>query len=305
MSSSTSNRGYIIQTSGENAGTWGLDPGLNGSFQAIDTNLGGVTTVTLSSSNVTLSSTQYANGTIILSGTLTANVLVVFPAIQAWFTVFNQTTGLFTATLASQGATEAIAIEQGAIADILINGTQVKFRNLPPVGTYLDVIDSSVPAWITACTIPPYLICDGSTFSAVTYPYLNTKLGGTTLPDLRGRSRFYLNGGTGRITTAVSGIDGDTRLSAGGNQNLHQHSHANSLNDPGHTHTQNIFYYTSVQGGTGAAGVVNVSLAGSTTTFTSNSATTGISITNATSGAGSSQNMPPAQISGITLIRSA
>jgi len=305
MSSSTSNRGYIIQTSGENAGTWGLDPGLNGSFQAIDTNLGGVTTVTLSSSNVTLSSTQYANGTIILSGTLTANVLVVFPAIQAWFTIFNQTTGSFTATLASQGATEAIAIEQGAIADILINGTQVKFRNLPPVGTYLDVADATVPAWITACTVPPYLICDGSTFSAVTYPYLNTKLGTTTLPDLRGRSRFYLNGGTSRITSGISGIDGNTRFSGGGDQLLQTHTHANSLNDPGHTHAQNIFYYTSVQGGTGASGVVNVVLTGSTTTFTTNSSTTNVSITNASGGSGSSQNMPPACISGITLIRAA
>ncbi len=309
MSTNSVNRGYILQTAGENAGTWGLSPGLNAALQTIDANLGGVTTVSLSSSNVTLSSTQYANGTIILSGALSANVLVVFPAIQAWYTVFNQTTGSFTATLASQGATEAIAIEQGAIADILINGTQVKFRNLPPVGTYLDLIDSSVPAWITSCTIPPYLLCDGSTFSAVTYPYLNSKLGGTTLPDFRGRSRFYLDGGTGRITTAGSGIDGATRLSAGGAQNV-VIAAANlpqltvSITDPGHTHTN-----PDGQGGfvNNAGGGLNPPTGGPYGVNTNTkSSTTGITATANTSSANTATNkMPPACIGGLTLIRAA
>lgn len=304
MSSNSVNRSYLLQTSGENPGTWGLTPGLNGNLNTIDTNLGGVATIALSSSNVTLTSTQYANGTIRLSGTLTANVNVVFPVVQGWWTIDDQTTGLFVARI-TIGSGQVICVEQGSAADILIDGTNVKFRNLPPVGTYLDVIDATVPLWISNCTVPPYLLCDGSTFSAATYPYLNTKLGGTTLPDLRGRSRFYLNGGTSRITTAISGIDGNTRLSAGGDQILALHTHANTLSDPGHVHTQDIRYYTSVQGGTGAPGVPNVVAAGAATTFTNNSASTGISLTNAAAGGGSSSNMPPACISGITLIRAA
>lgn len=317
MSTSSTNRGYLLQTAGENAGTWGLDPGLNGNFQKLDTNLGGVTTVSLSSSNVTLSSTQYANGTILLSGALSANVLVVFPAIQAWYTVINQTTGSFTATIASQGATEAIAVEQGAIADILINGTQIKFRNLPPVGTYLDLIDSSVPAWITSCTIPPYLLCDGSTFSAVTYPYLNTKLGGTTLPDLRGRARYYLNGGTGRITTAGSGIDGDTRLAAGGAQNVT----LILANIPAHDHggqaTGTLNFTTHTRGITTNTGSVSVPVGSLSATGADQqwfNPTEGYGGTTAPSdprtiasagGGGSHNNMSPACIGGITLIRAA
>lgn len=316
MSTSSTNRGYILQTAGENAGTWGLNPGLNGALQTVDTNLGGVTTVSLSSSNVTLSSTQYANGTIILSGALSANVLVVFPAIQAWFTVFNQTTGSFTATLASQGATEAIAIEQGTIADILINGTQIKFRNLPPVGTYLDLIDSSVPAWITACTIPPYLLCDGSTFSAVTYPYLNTKLGGTTLPDLRGRARYYLDGGTGRITTAGSGIDGATRLSSGGAQTVT----LITANLPAYTPsgTTPLNFLTHTRGITTVTGSVSVPVGSLSATgadqnwFQAGENYGGTSPPNLTlsgtaqGGTSTAVNkMPPACIGGVTLIRAA
>lgn len=312
MSANSTNRGYILQTAGENPGTWGLDPGLNGALQTIDTNLGGVASVALSSSNVTLSSTQYANGTIRLSGTLLNNVAVTFPAVQGWWTVENLTTGSFIVGIGT-GLGQAICVEQGSAADILIDGTNVKFRNLPPVGTYLDVIDSTVPLWIANCTVPPYLLCDGSTFSAVTYPYLNTKLGGTTLPDLRGRSRFYLDGGTGRITTAGSSIDGATRLSAGGAQNvqltqaqlpnfnlslatlsatlssLTLYARTNMVGTSGSITVYTPAVFNSTQDATGVAGS-QITMGGTLPLGGSNSAHT---------------NMPPAQISGITMIRAA
>ena len=56
------------------------------------------------------------------------------------------------------------------------------------------VLDVTSGAWIgevrmlATATIPAgWLLCDGSTFSAATYPLLNTLLGGTTLPDFRDR----------------------------------------------------------------------------------------------------------------------
>ena len=304
MSSSSTNRAYLLQTAGENSGTWGLDPGLNGNFNKVDTNLGGVATVALSSSNVTLSAAQYANGTIRLSGTLTAHVQVLFPAVQGWWTIENLTTGSFVAFItivAFPG--EFIVVEQGSAADILLDGTNVRFRNLPPVGTYLDVIDATVPAWISFCSKPPYLLCDGSTFSAVTYPYLNAKLGGTTLPDLRGRARFYLNGGTGRITTAGSGIDGDTRLSAGGAQTVTLAAAQMPLQTTGtesatHTHLAANQNTTQVTGGPGST---VPSTAGAQTG--TESATHTHQVGNASPTA--VNKMPPACISGITLIRAA
>ncbi len=312
MSSNSTNRGYILQTSGENPGTWGLNPGLNGSFQTIDTNLGGVTNVALTNSNVTLSSTQYANGTVRLTGTLTGSVQVIFPAVQGWWTIDNQTTGLFNAVI-SIGSGQVICVEQGSAADILIDGTNVKFRNLPPVGTYLDVIDSTVPAWITACTVPPYLLCDGSVFSAVTYPYLNTKLGGTTLPDLRGRVRAYLNGGTARITTAGSGIDGNTRLSAGGAETVT----IVTANLPAYTPSGTLGNFVlnmptrNITTDTASVPIVTNTLANTTGnqnifTYFGGSTLTGTFTGTAQGGTSTAVNkMPPACIGGITLIRSA
>lgn len=46
-----------------------------------------------------------------------------------------------------------------------------------------------------------WLICDGSTFSAVTYPELNVFLGGTTLPNIKGRVLVNLDPGDSDFDT--------------------------------------------------------------------------------------------------------
>lgn len=310
MSSLSTNRGFILQTSGENPGTWGLDPGLNGNFQKIDSNLGGVATVALSSSNVTLSAAEYANGTILLSGTLTSNVNVIFPPVNGWWTIINNTTGSFVANIVPVGGTQSIVVEQGAIADVMLVGTTARFRNLPPVGTYLDLIDATVPLWISACTIPPYLLCDGSTFSAATYPYLNAKLGTNTLPDLRGRVRAYLNGGTGRITTAGSGIDGDTRRSAGGAQNVTLVTANLPAYTPSGTVSAPSVLLNVRPNQANTAGSSSIAMAPPNATTTDSTVVNSVSaptFTGAAQGGTSTavNKMPPACISGITLIRSA
>lgn len=207
----TVNRGYAIPTHGTNVGTW--DTPLNGDFNLIDQNLGAVANIALSNATIPLTPAQYACGTIRLTGAVTASVTVQFPAIQGWWVIDNQTTGGFLQQIAIIGGVQSICLEQGATVDILLDGTNVKFRNLQTVGSYLDICDASTPGWILGCSVPPFLNCDGSTFSASTYPYLNGKLGGNTLPDLRGVARYTLNQGTGRLTSGGSGLDGNTRFS--------------------------------------------------------------------------------------------
>lgn len=302
----TVNRGYAIPTRGSDVGTW--DTPINGDFNLIDQNLGALSTVSLTNANVTLTSDQYACGTIRLTGVLTGNVAVIFPTVQAWWTIDNQTTGAFVATI-SIGSGQVIAVEQGAAADILIDGTNVKFRNLPPVGTYLDVCDAALPAWIAACTVPPYLNCDGTTFNATTYPYLNTKLGGNTLPDIRGGSRASLNQGTSRITTAGSGIDGNTRFSRGGNELSQAHTHAVNGNtggeSQGHVHGGVLTSFTQSGVAAGGSFLAVQAISAGVSGAQSQDHTHGISLTSAAFGSGASQNMPPMTISGITLIRAA
>lgn len=214
----TTNRAYATPATGSLVDTWG-EAALNPNFELIDSNLGAVASVALSSSPVTLSSGQYACGTIRFSGALGANVTVTFPAVSGWWVIDNRTTGNFYVLLTC-GAGENIGVPQGCATDILTDGTNVRFRNLAPgIGMYQDFAGSALPNWVSACTVPPFLLPDGTTFSAVTYPILNAILGGNTLPDFRGRAPFYLDGGTGRITTSGSGIDGATRFSSGGQQN--------------------------------------------------------------------------------------
>ncbi len=215
------NIGLALPSRGSDVGVW--DTPVNNDFTALDGFFGGVQTITAGSSPITLTSpaaytptpsggpTQAQNAVIRITGTLTAGVQITLP-LPGYMIVENLTTGAFVLSFRAIGSGEIIAVDQGAQQHIYNDGTNVRYVNLPAVGSYLDVCDATVPAWITACTKPPYLNCDGTTFSAVTYPYLNSKLGGNTLPDFRGVSPAYLNQGTGRLTTAGSGLDGNTRF---------------------------------------------------------------------------------------------
>ena len=176
--------------------------------------------------------------------------------------------------------------------------------------------------WLPLTTPPPRCLwANGQNVSRTTYAALFAALGtifgvgdGTTtfgLPDLRGRTLFGKDdmGGTAaaRLTSAGSGVDGLTLGAVGGSQFLHGHTHTatdsghnHSITDPGHAHTSNASQTPVSSPGVGIAGSgTGWSFNGATIT----SATTGISIatgtanvTNATTGSGTSQNMPPSMV---------
>lgn len=221
MAATTVNIALAIPTRGSDVGVW--DTPVNGDFNAIDGFTGGVQTIGASNSNIVLTApagaitpsggpTQAQNKALKITGTLTGNVQITLP-LPGDMIIHNLTTGAFVVTFAAAASGQVIGIEQGTIQRIYNDGTNVYFVGLEGVGTYRDICDATVPAWITACTVPPFLNCTGATFNATTYPYLNAKLGGNTLPDLRGIARYTLNQGTSRITSGVSGLDGDTRFS--------------------------------------------------------------------------------------------
>ena len=313
----TPNLGVERPANGDYTGTW--DVPVNSNMTTFDLAVGTLQQISLAAGSVTLSTAQARSAFLVFNGNLVANVTVTIPGLSSSpgtlisgksYTVQNQcgNSSAFSVTLAT---TVAGSWQVGAPPyepfDIIIEGTNsaqpgyIKFRNLGRIGSYWDYAGSSVPAWVTNCTQPPYLNCDGTAFSSATYPALTVILGGTTLPDARGRSRFALDQATTRLTSAVSGLSPNTVGSGGGDQLLQAHAHG--VTDPGHTHSLGIYYYSAVQGGGGAPGVVNVITAGSTTNFTTASAVTGISINSGWSGA--AQNIPPAYIGGLTLIRAA
>jgi hypothetical protein len=272
----------------------------------IDNSFGGVATIPLTNSPVTLSGAQYQCAFLVFTGALSGSVAVTFPAVGSFYTVQNLTsnTSNFQVTFLTTAGGQTIGCPWGTPTQIFTDGSNVKYMNLGRgVGDYWDYAGSSVPAWVSACTVPPYLNCDGTAFSSATYPVLATILGGTTLPDARGRLRLALDAGVGRVSSAVSGVPGNTLLGSGGDQNTQAHSHTanSSVTDPGHLHTLNIS--NSAGANSGFAANPNAAIAKSTTDL----ATTGITVATsiATYGSGGAQNMPPVFVGGITMLRSA
>ena len=81
------------------------------------------------------------------------------------------------------GSTQWIPLGGGGIPLDLSGGRQIQSIGVP-VGTVI--------MWAGKVLPPSYLLCDGSTFNALTFPTLNTVLGGNTLPDMRG---MFVKGG--------------------------------------------------------------------------------------------------------------
>ena len=256
----TVNKLFAVPTRGSDSGTW--DVPVNGNSNAIDGMLGGLLSIAVASTNVVLTApsgitspgpgpTQNQNALIRLTGALTGNVQVQI-TLPGFYIIENLCSNWAShvVQITSVGGGNAIGAPPGEKRHIFHDGTNIDFMDLPHVGAYWDLAATGVPNWVGACTVPPWLNCAGATFSGATYPVLAVYLGGTTLPDLRGRTRAFLNQGTGRITSGGSGVDGNTLTAAGGaqSQTLAQFNlpnvafpvsdpgHVHGVGDPGHTH---------------------------------------------------------------------
>lgn len=234
----TPNLGADLMGSGDHVGTW--DSPTNSNWNIYDRKLGAIQNINLAAGNVTLTTVQAQSAFLIFSGALAGNTTVTIPGLSSspgvtisggGYTINNICTNSsqFTVTIATTVAGQrVIGAPPFEMMDIYVEGTgsptagSVRYRGLDRVGSYWDYGGSSVPGWVSACTVPPYLNCDGSTFSAATYPMLALVLGSTTLPDARGRYRAALNQGTGRITStgAAQSVDGNTLKAGGGAQTL-------------------------------------------------------------------------------------
>ncbi len=310
----TPNTGLAVPIRGSDVGTW--DTPVNGDFTLIDSMLGGVTTVALSSTSVTLAASQAQNSIIRLTGSLLANVTITLPSIYKFWTIDNQLTNsptTFGVSLVSTSGTNQIGLPPGT-QDVFYDGTTVNYRNLGRIGEYWDYAANAVPAWVNLSTKPPYLYCNGTAFSSASYPILANLLGTAVLPDGRGRSRAAFNDGTARLN-AANGVDGNTVLAGGGGDTaaltsptqLPAHNH--TINEgAGHQHLQSGFTGTTAAtfniSGLSGGVVPNVVYQGSAGLTNTGLSATGLVINNTGSGVGH-PNVQPTYIGGITLIRAA
>ena len=83
----------------------------------------GVTVVTMTSANVTLTPLQYGKPIIVITGTLTANLNLIFPALAGEWTVVNSTTGSYAITCKTAAG---VGIKVYGVRKLVSDGTTVR-----------------------------------------------------------------------------------------------------------------------------------------------------------------------------------
>src|SRR5712671_283737 len=159
---------------GDQVGTW--DTPVNGNSTLIDLVAGAINTISLNNSPVVLAAAQFQSKSITFNSTLTGSVAITFPtSFHKSYEIRNICTGssAFVITLGTTVAGgKVVCCPPGESVDVVNNGTDLYFHNLERVGSYWDYAGSSVPAWVSGCTVAPYLNCDGTAFSSATFPQL-------------------------------------------------------------------------------------------------------------------------------------
>ena len=113
------------QGNGENPNTWGQK--LNQSvIELIDSSVAGYTSITVSSTNVTLTTSdggvdQARTKILEITGTLTANVAIIIPQVPKDYVVYNKTTGSYTVTFKTVASAGVIIVQNG-IGTIICDG---------------------------------------------------------------------------------------------------------------------------------------------------------------------------------------
>lgn len=300
----TANTSMSVPIRGSDVGTW--DTPVNGNFNILDSMFGSVASIALSSTPVTLATSQAQCSIIRLTGTLLSNVAITMASINKFWTIDNQivnSPSSFCVTLVSTSGASIIGCPPGQ-QDVFYDGTTMSYKNMGQIGDYRDYAGTGVPTWVTASTKPPFLNCDGTAFSSATYPVLANLLGTATLPDRRGTTGYTLNQGTGRLTTALGGLDGNTLGSIKTTQvtlstsNLPPYTPAGTIANTASVKNSN---YSVTGGGVTLADTFNLN------GFNINSMTTIVSVFTGTPQGGVSNVLPvgSATVYGITMIRAA
>lgn len=243
---------------------------------------------------INVASTGVKNIQKLSSGTLVNLAAGDLTLSQNFSITWNSTAGVWVLqTTPPLGAVAYLNIGAGLAND---GSGGLAVTNGVPTSAVLSYAGSTIPSI-------GWLLSYGQAVSRSTYSALFAAIGTTfgsgdgsttfNLPDVRGRVIAGVDnmGGSAAnlITTAVSGINGVTLGANGGSQLLHGHTHAATPSDPGHSHIVNgndsspgPSVYFRYDGGAALSG-----------TLSTNSATTGITVSNATTGSGSSQNVQP------------
>jgi hypothetical protein len=119
----TANKNLVLQQTGSNINTWGIDQNAN-LISILDNNLGGTLALNAAgNSNITLSGVQAENIMVDASGALTGSIDLIWPAQGGFWVVENLTTGNFTITAQVTGGSGNVIIPQNQRVPIVIDST--------------------------------------------------------------------------------------------------------------------------------------------------------------------------------------
>lgn len=228
----TSLKGYSVQASGTNAGTWGAgNPGndLNtGVMGIMDLNMAGVLTLNLASSSATLSATDVQNCMIRCTGVLTGNRTISASGGVTTFNGFycfeNVTTGSFSVTVTT--GTGSVALPQSRRGILFLDGTNAPriiaiagstSADPIPVGTVMLFYQNAAPSgWTISSALNDYAIKIVSSAGGVTSGSVNySTLFGRTATDSTTLTTNQIPSHTHGITYDANGaLAGGTAFTA-------------------------------------------------------------------------------------------
>lgn len=191
----TSAKGLSVQSLNANVGTWGVgatDSLNTGCFQPLDNMLGGITTLSLSSTTPQLlTQTQAQNALLRITGALLANI-VISPdtgvLMQGFYYFENLTTNSFSVTFTN--SVGSVVLPQGRRGVLWIdttNGPRVMSSigsgqtDIIPVGSVAPFYNTSAPTGWTATSLDDYALkvvssSGGVTSGSVTYSTLFSRI---------------------------------------------------------------------------------------------------------------------------------
>jgi microcystin-dependent protein len=137
------------------------------------------------------------------------------------------------------GQVATAGIADSAVTSVKIDNNAVTLAKLAVAVQNFLVPVGSITAYGGSAAPTGWLLCNGATFSAVTYPNLNTVLGGNTLPNFVGRVPMGKTAsGTG---STLLGVGGSNTIAEG---NLPSHLHGVGTLDAApvgdHSHTGTV-----------------------------------------------------------------
>lgn len=245
MASETSNKKYVLQTNGENPGTWGAV--LNSQMiEYVDANMGGITSKALTSGAVSLDATESRNAILRLTGALSGNVTIT-TLCRGFFFVENLTTGAYTVTIRNDAVATSTVVAQSTRATLIsdiTNGVRIAGQDGFASGTTLVFYQAAAPTgWTRLATQQDKAlrVVDGTTSA----------------------------GGVAGGTTAFTSVFAARTLTASNLPNF-----SVTVTDPGHTHTVGFAGPISLDNANGSGSRTAFVNSNSTTT---SSKTTGIS----------------------------